>query len=205
MTKRKTTPQAKGMHKMMPSTQMELAKQNGDTEFIENAKDSIRAGLLFAGAQRPKTDAETAERITDFFQKCVEYEVYPTLELLALALGLSDTAELAEWADGGSQGWRRAELVKKARMILRASDADLTIRGKLNAIVYFFRAKNYYGMNDSPGQQINIQNIQSSSRETLSDDEIRERLLPLKDRVEYVRKNYADTPPGFDSENGEQL
>ena len=39
-------------------------------------------------------------------------------------------------------------IIKKAKDILQRYDAEKTVAGEINPIVYFFRAKNYYGMVD---------------------------------------------------------
>lgn len=41
-----------------------------------------------------------------------------------------------------------ASIIQKAKDIIQRYDAEKTVAGEINPIVYFFRAKNYYGMVD---------------------------------------------------------
>jgi hypothetical protein len=55
-----------------------------------------------------------------------------------------------DWENGRRQGFSNstAEIIKKAKDVLKTFDAKLVISGKLNFLAYCFRAKNYYGMVD---------------------------------------------------------
>ena len=65
---------------------------------------------------------------------------------MCLALG---TYRDAVWGwERGEKGSVRAEMIKKAKFILAAMDAELVQQNKIPQVTYIFRSKNYYGMKD---------------------------------------------------------
>lgn len=103
--------------------------------------------LEFYNLPKVKTDEECEERIGQFFLMCAENGQIPTVEKMALSLGI-DTRTLTEWEHGRLHNGSRMLMVKKAKQFLSSFDADMLIKNKLNPVAYIFRAKNYYGMVD---------------------------------------------------------
>lgn len=97
---------------------------------------------------RAVTDQELSDRLVEYFTFTIDNEKIPTIEGMALHLGY-DVATLRRWQFGqeGSTPFRRS-LIKKAKGLLAAFDAELVMENKVNPTGYIFRAKNYYGMKD---------------------------------------------------------
>ena len=93
-----------------------------------------------------KTDEECAQRLNMFFQEMVKNQEIPTVEKMCLALGTTRVT-VWEW-EQGSKGQARAYMIKKAKEILAAIDAELVSRGKIPQVTYIFRAKNFFGLVD---------------------------------------------------------
>lgn len=73
------------------------AAQNPD---VKPGEMSVMVKLIndIRELERPKTDGEVEQRISAFFQWCIDNDVRPGVELMALSLGnyTSDALELAE-------------------------------------------------------------------------------------------------------------
>ena len=93
-----------------------------------------------------KTDDECAERLNEFFHHIGETGEIPTVEKMCLALGTVRSV-VWEW-ENGSKGQTRANIIKKAKEILAALDAELVSNNKLPVVSYIFRAKNFYQLSD---------------------------------------------------------
>lgn len=96
----------------------------------------------------PSNDKELAERVRMFFDEYAKTGEVPTIEKLALALGMS-VASFNEFARGapGASPWVR-EILSKAKNYLHAVESGLAIEGQMNPVLYIFRGKNYFGMVD---------------------------------------------------------
>ena len=114
----------------------------------EEISQIISNSLYWFTRPRVETAEECADRLNEFFQHIVETGEIPTIEKMALALG-TYTTQLKDWELGRvkvSPGI--ADMVKRGRQILAAMDAELALTGKIPAIPYIFRSKNFYGMRD---------------------------------------------------------
>ena len=100
-----------------------------------------------------KSDEECAERLNGYFRDCHEQQMIPTVECMSLALG-TVRRTVWDWEQGIGCSAARANMIKKAKQILAAIDADLVSAGKIPQVVYIFRAKNFFGMSDQ--QEITI-------------------------------------------------
>lgn len=72
---------------------------------------------------------------------------FPTIEGLSLSCGV-DRRTLEDWKNGHLNDTRSA-IVQKAIGILAELDAQLVQNGKIPQVVYIFRSKNFYGMQDA--------------------------------------------------------
>ena len=93
-----------------------------------------------------KSDEECAERLNEYFTRLNQTGEIPTVEKMCLALG-TVRSEVWEW-EQGKKGPVRAYMIKKAKEILAALDAELVSKGKIPQVTYIFRAKNFFGMRD---------------------------------------------------------
>lgn len=125
-----------------------------------------------------KTDEECAERLNEFFKHCTENNEIPTVEKMALALG-TVRETVWKWETGVTNvSDDRRHLIKKAKEIISAMDAELAAKGKIPVPTYIFRAKNYYGMRDDP--QVVVQVNDNSEKVDIED----------------IKKRYlTDSPP----------
>ena len=145
--------------------------------FGENAEDKILVSRLLQEAfdaysqPKVKSDEELAERLNTYFKHCAETGQIPTVEEMAHYTGYSQST-VWDWEVGRLNGFssQTAEIVKRAKEYLKTFDAKLVVSGKVNPIVYFFRAKNYYGLVDKQEIAIspNMQNEQDLSTEDIA-------------------------------------
>lgn len=145
--------------------------------FGENAEDKQLVSRLLTEAfdaysqPKVKSDEELAERLNTYFKQCAETGQIPTVEEMAHYTGYSQ-ATVWDWEVGRNHGFssQTAEIIIKAKEYLKTFDAKLVVSGKVNPIVYFFRAKNYYGLVDKQEIAIspNAQNDQDVSPEDIA-------------------------------------
>lgn len=127
------------------------SKSASVVENLEAKKEEIQR-IVFESAQyfdrKPvQSDEECAERLNEYFAQCYREGQIPTVEDMALALGVVP-ATLWDWEHGRSRTPARAEMIKRAKGILQGIDAKLVSEGKIPQVTYIFRAKNFYGMRD---------------------------------------------------------
>lgn len=104
--------------------------------------------LKWYSLPRAVTDEEISERLLSFFTTCAETGEMMTMEKMGLALGYTSKT-LWEWERGGPGSTTfRCNCIKKAKQLLSAFDAEMAAEGKINPVVYIFRAKNFFGMRD---------------------------------------------------------
>lgn len=83
--------------------------------------------------------------ITEMFMYCDEKKILPKKTTLGLWLGL-DITTLDEWENNPMNPFN--EIIKKANEICNEMMLNKAAEGRLNPILYFFIAKNWYGMQD---------------------------------------------------------
>lgn len=115
--------------------------------------------------KQPKVqnDEELAERFNDYFHRCAMKGQVPTVEEMCMSTGYAQST-IWDWENGRRQGFSNstAEIIKKAKDVLKTFDAKMVISGKLNFLAYCFRAKNYYGMVDKQ-EMVLTPNVQNDS------------------------------------------
>ena len=108
-----------------------------------------RAYTLF---DRPHctTDEQVCEALNWYFQEYLPKSgAFPTIEGLSLACGVNRRTFEA-WARGEFQSSdARQVIAQKAIGVLAELDAQLVQSGKIPQVVYIFRSKNFYGMQDA--------------------------------------------------------
>lgn len=96
-----------------------------------------------------KNDDELIDAFNAYFGRCIDRGSIPTVEGLYMSTGYT-IEYMRNICNGSRKGFsdKTASILKKAKDIIQRYDAEKTIAGEINPIVYFFRAKNYYGMVD---------------------------------------------------------
>lgn len=93
---------------------------------------------------------ELRQRTIDFFTTCFEQGEIPTWEKYCLSTGYFRST-IWDWVTGTTTselGKEANNIVKKAKDYLATFESELVTEGKVNPVVYIFRAKNYFGMKD---------------------------------------------------------
>jgi hypothetical protein len=106
-----------------------------------------KAYILF---DRPHavTDDDVCESFNWYFSEYLpKTGAFPTIEGLSLACGV-DRRTLEDWKNGHLSPTRSA-IVQKGIGILAELDAQLVQSGKIPQVVYIFRSKNFYGLQDA--------------------------------------------------------
>ena len=128
-----------------------LGDRNNNPKRDNLPKDAVKKALGSAmywyKREVPKTDEEFAERLNEFFEHCYETNEIPTVEKMALALG-TYREQVWKWETQEIKGRLVSNMLKKAKSMISVMDAELAMTGKIQPVVYIFRAKNYYGMKD---------------------------------------------------------
>lgn len=128
-----------------------------NTASNEEMKQYIGSVLYWRKRTPVKTDEECAERLDEFFQHIYETGELPTVEKMCLALGV-DRRTVYSWEMGTRQGPARQQMIKQAKQILAALDAELVQHNKIPQVTYIFRAKNFYDMRDQTDVVVAPQN-----------------------------------------------
>ena len=97
-----------------------------------------------------KTEQELEDRIAQFFVTCFETGEIPTVEKMCLAIGY-DRQTVWRWENGersSELGSHAGDITKKGKDFLATFESEMVTEGKINPVVYIFRAKNFFGMKD---------------------------------------------------------
>ncbi len=128
--------------------------------------------------------------IEQYFVDCAEFRLRPTIRGLAIALG-TVYETLNGWERGerdGQLGSSCSAIIKKAKQLIAEYDEIMALEGYDNPILFMFRAKNYYGMQDK--QEVVIQGNQSLG-ESLTAEEIAKR-VGLPDPAEPIDTTWKE-------------
>lgn len=144
------------------ASKYEDAVEGTDSEKKEIAKTVGSNVLAFyqMGMNRVKTATELQERIMEFFEVCASTGQFPTVEKMCLAIGY-DRRTVWDWETERHCGLIQdskcpvSDIVKRAKEFLASYDAEVAMNGKLNPVLYIFRSKNYYNLQDK--QEIAIE------------------------------------------------
>lgn len=161
-----------------------LSGKTGDPDKEEKKAELFRrltALHLKQGIPKFNTVEEMSLLIEQYFIDCTEFKLRPTIRGLAIALGT-----VYETLNGWERGERDALLgsscsaiIKKSKQLIAEYDEIMALEGHDNPILFMFRAKNYYGMQDK--QELSIASS-TQNGEQLTPDEIAKRVaLPDPD------------------------
>lgn len=110
----------------------------------------IQTYLMFALQSRklPRVDTsdpmQIAERIDDYFQRCLDMKLKPTKTGLINSLGVS-TSTWANWQNGKSGSRTIQLLVESANGILEEMWEQYMLNGKVNPVAGIFIGNNQFG------------------------------------------------------------
>lgn len=143
--------------------------------------DILQKMQMLYSMPRAKTEEEISQRLQwYFFEYCVKYQMKPTIDGCAMALGIHrDT--LNNWEHGES-GSFKLDAAKKCKQLVKLFMESATMEGKLNPIVWMFYGKNYFGMVDK--QEMVLTPNRSEGDADVS--AIQERLKAMKQSEGYV-------------------
>ena len=148
---------------------MQMLEQDDDkrkfmAKAVANAHQFFKIGLIPV-----KNEEQLADRLNQFFSICAETQQLPTVEKMCLCIGYT-TQEVLNWTNGAPYKWVTDEcrlMLKKAKNTIAAMDAELASEGKIQPIIYVFRAKNYYGLRDQQEVVVTPNTDQTYSPEEL--------------------------------------
>lgn len=134
----------------LPNMTFARLEQDDDKRaFIGKSLKNILA-ISKAFGEPVQSDEEMKERLAWFFENCAETQQLPTVEKMCLALGIPRET-VHEIIHGIRKGFSKEtpDILKQAKNLIASLDAELAQEGKIQPVVYLFRAKNYYGMKDT--------------------------------------------------------
>ena len=173
-------PTGRGGKYNFPNAQLQRLEQDDDKRvFIGKALGNILA-VSRAFEEPVKTDEELCDRLNWFFDTCRQTNQLPTVEKMCLAIGY-DRTYVFDMESGRRKGFSpvTADILKKAKNLIASLDAELAQEGKIQPVVYMFRAKNYYGMKDQ--QDVVVTPNQNSDFQDRATIEAKYAELPVPD------------------------
>ena len=143
------------------------------TEKAEEISRIVSESVQYFNRKRPENNEELIDRLNEYFRECIVKGQIPTVEDMALSLGVTRQI-LYNWETRGDN-YERMEIVKKAKEVLAGIDAKLVSEGKIPQVTYIFRAKNYFGMRDQT--QISFDQSQDKLEESMDEERLRQKYL----------------------------
>lgn len=134
--------------KQKRSTPGDLA--GGSSAKKEDVSRILKNCMKWYSQPKVKSAEELNQRTYTFFTTCIATGEIPTWENYCLATGYYRQT-IWDWVTDQSTselGSEANDIVKKAKDYLAAFESEMVTEGKINAVVYIFRAKNYFGMKD---------------------------------------------------------
>lgn len=113
----------------------------------EDIKRVMGNCLRWYGRTIVKDDEEARQRLYDFFIQCQENGELPIVEKMCMALGTVKQV-VWQWEQGMGCSSTRTDLIKKGKEFIATFESEMVSEGKINPVVYIFRAKNFFGMKD---------------------------------------------------------
>lgn len=88
---------------------------------------------------------ELGERVRQFFDFCIQNELRPGIELLALSIGVSRMT-LWRWEQGGGS---RGAIIERAKQLIASLLEQWALTGAVNPTTAIFLQKNHFGYADA--------------------------------------------------------
>lgn len=124
--------------------------EGGSSAKKEDVSRILANCLKWYKLDRVKSLDELNERVGLFFTECFSTGEIPTVEKMCLAIGY-DRQTVWRWETGEREcelGSAGGDTIKKAKSFLATFESEMVTEGKINPVVYIFRAKNFFGMKD---------------------------------------------------------
>lgn len=124
--------------------------EGGSSAKKEDVSRILGNCLKWYKLDKVKSLNELNERLGFFFTECFSTGEIPTVEKMCLAIGY-DRQTVWRWETGeavSELGASAGDVVKKAKSFLATFESEMVTEGKINPVVYIFRAKNFFGMKD---------------------------------------------------------
>ena len=144
----------------------------------EDISRCLRNCLAFYDMPIVQSDDECRERLYWFFDTCEKTGQLPTVEKMIMALGTIKQT-VWNWEQGIGCSQVRMDMIKKAKGFIAGFESEMVTEGKINPVVYIFRAKNYFGMKDQQdvvikpenplGEKVDPERLQSTIVQELPD------------------------------------
>lgn len=150
------------------------------------AREAIKNTLRWMAFKPALTDDEVEERILQFFTNCMDNCELPSMEKLALVLGV-DFQTMKKW-EAGSQGRRRMDMLIRARQAMASIDAELVQKKKIPEVTYIFRSKVMYGYKESNEVVITSGKALASAEELLRQAELLPDSTPIDGEYKEVKR-----------------
>ena len=135
--------------RFLPTVQLQKLEQDDDkrTYIGKSLRNILSINRAFD--EPVQNDEQLCERLDWFFETCANTNQLPTVEKMCLSIGWPRET-VFERINGIRKGFstNTADILKKAKNLIASLDAELAQEGKIQPVVYLFRAKNYYNMRD---------------------------------------------------------
>lgn len=151
-----------------PALQYSFDNEEEKAQYLTAA---MTHALSFQKMTKVKNDEEAQQRIAAYFLQCAQQGMRPIWEECALCLGVTRQA-LWDWETGKYNAPISVATIKRTREILAAFDARAAVENKMNPVLYFFRAKNYYGMRDQTEYLLTPNTEQPDTQKLIRDAEL---------------------------------
>lgn len=118
---------------------------------------------------RVATAEEVEQRVSEYFDACIQNSVRPGVEGMALALGTTRQT-LLNWQNEGNQ---KGEIITRAKQMLAALLESWSMTGKINPVTSIFLLKNHFGYADKTEVEVAPRNTLGVN---MTPDEIAKRI-----------------------------
>lgn len=118
---------------------------------------------------RVTTPEEVEQRVSEYFDACIQNSIRPGVEGMALALGVTRQT-LLNWQSEGNQ---KGEIITRAKQMLAALLESWSMAGKINPITGIFLMKNHFGYADKTEVEVAPRNTLGVN---MTPDEIAKRI-----------------------------
>lgn len=125
---------------------------------------------------------ELAERMDQYLTYCIENNMRPTIESMALAYGV-DRATIFNWKNGAyNMPESCSQVIRNGCALMNDIMTQCLVDGKINPVSAFFLLKNNHGYRDQTETVVTVQNPYAETKET------------------DVRNKYLEGVPGIEAE-----
>lgn len=129
----------KNIDKLFPEDDTTLVDCYSMMQHGNNISQKMGRPLSYASVE------EFERQVGEFFMYCHEHKIVPTRPALANWLGVN-SGTLLRWSNDETNPFSFS--IKKADEVMHQFMLQKTMEGSINTILYFFIAKNWYGMSD---------------------------------------------------------